>query len=263
MLLLVLILVLVAFGLLVVALLTSSVTWAWVSVAVSVAAAGVLLLDWLQRRSAVRVGDRQVPAAPAAGTLGPEPARIPGGDAITEVIPIVRPGYPEQPDATEDRAAEEASGRPGAEAQYDDERSDVQATTVLPVVQPSGSAGQPSGADPALTASSGVWSPSVTESESSSNRDADEDDGAVAVPEAGPLAPAGAGQRPESSVDLFEPAGPKLDGRPRGRRGARAGRGRAHAGRGRRAGCGPGRGTSGGRGGGEPRRRGARGRARP
>ena len=108
MLLLVLILVLVAFGLLVVALLTSSVTWAWVSVAVSVAAAGVLLLDWLQRRSAVRVGDRQVPAAPAAGTLGPEPARIPGGDAITEVIPIVRPGYPDQPDATADGATEEA-----------------------------------------------------------------------------------------------------------------------------------------------------------
>lgn len=211
MLLLVLILVLVAFGLLVVALLTSSVTWAWVSVAVSVAAAGVLLLDWLQRRSAVRVGDRQVPAAPAAGTLGPEPARIPGGDAITEVIPIVRPGYPDQPDATADGATEEASGRPGAEGQYDDERSDVQATTVLPLVQPSGSGEVPSGADPALTASSTVWSPSVTESAPSSTPDADEDDGAAAVPEAVPLAPS-AGQRPEPSVDLFEPAGPKPAG---------------------------------------------------
>ena len=56
MLLLVLILVLIAFGLLVVALLTGSVLWAWVSVGVSVAAAAVLLVDWLQRRSAVRAG---------------------------------------------------------------------------------------------------------------------------------------------------------------------------------------------------------------
>jgi hypothetical protein len=213
-LLLVLILVLVAFGLLVVALLTSSVTWAWVSVAVSVGAAGVLLLDWLQRRSAVRAGDRQVPAAPAAGTLGPEPPRIPGGDAITEVIPVVQPGYPEQPDATEDRATEEASGRPGVEGQIDDERSDVQATTVLPVVQPSGSADRPSGADPALTASSGIWSPSVTESGTSSTRNVDEDDGSGAVPEVGPLAPSGAGQRPQPSVDLFEPAGPEPTGGP-------------------------------------------------
>ena len=55
MLLLVLILVLIAFGLLVVALLSGSVLWAWGSVGVSVAAAAVLLVDWLQRRNAVKV----------------------------------------------------------------------------------------------------------------------------------------------------------------------------------------------------------------
>ena len=73
MLLLVLILVLIAFGLLVVALLSGSVLWAWVSVGVSVAAAAVLLVDWLQRRSAVRAGAGQVTPRPAVPSQGRGP----------------------------------------------------------------------------------------------------------------------------------------------------------------------------------------------
>ena len=87
MLLLVLILVLIAFGLLVVALLSGSVLWAWVSVGVSVAAAAVLLVDWLQRRSAVRAGAE-------AGDAAPRPSQVPGRDPVvepaTEVIPAIR-----------------------------------------------------------------------------------------------------------------------------------------------------------------------------
>ncbi len=56
MLLLVLILVLLAFALLVVALLSGNVIAAWVSVGLSVVAAVVLLIEWLQRRSAVKAG---------------------------------------------------------------------------------------------------------------------------------------------------------------------------------------------------------------
>jgi hypothetical protein len=69
-LLLVLILVLVAFGLLVVALLTGNVLCAWLSVAVSVAAAVVLVVDWLQRRSALKAG-----AAAGAQTASTPPPR--------------------------------------------------------------------------------------------------------------------------------------------------------------------------------------------
>src|SRR5689334_20466118 len=89
MLLLVLILVLIAFGLLVVALLSGSVLWAWVSVGVSVAAAAVLLVDWLQRRSAVRAGAGAADAAPTAvpGPMGRDPVVEPA----TEVIPAIRP----------------------------------------------------------------------------------------------------------------------------------------------------------------------------
>ena len=88
MLLLVLILVLIAFGLLVVALLSGSVLWAWVSVGVSVAAAAVLLVDWLQRRNAVKAGAAAAAmdqGAPAAGTLDMDP--------VTEVLPVIpQPG---------------------------------------------------------------------------------------------------------------------------------------------------------------------------
>ncbi len=83
MLLLVLILVLIAFGLLVVALLSGSVLWAWVSVGVSVAAAAVLLIDYLQRRSAVKAGAQAgaVSAPPSTGSAEVEP--------VTEVLPVI------------------------------------------------------------------------------------------------------------------------------------------------------------------------------
>lgn len=93
MLLLVLVLVLIAFGLLVVALLSGSALWAWVSVAVSVVAAGVLLIDWLQRRSAVRTADRQqaAQAAPPGWTSF-------DADPVTEQIPVIRPQAVASPD---------------------------------------------------------------------------------------------------------------------------------------------------------------------
>ena len=88
MLLLVLILVLVAFGLLVVALLTGNVLSAWLSVAVSVAAAVVLIIDWLQRRSAVKAG-----RAGAESTSAPAPESPPEDlDPVTEVLPVYTPG---------------------------------------------------------------------------------------------------------------------------------------------------------------------------
>jgi len=86
-LLLVLILVLVAFGLLVVALLTGNVLSAWLSVAVSVAAAVVLVIDWLQRRSAVKAGK-----AGAESTSAPSPSTSHEDlDPVTEVLPVYSP----------------------------------------------------------------------------------------------------------------------------------------------------------------------------
>ena len=96
MLLLVLILVLVAFGLLVVALLTGNVLSAWLSVAVSVAAAVVLIIDWLQRRSAVKAG-----RAGAESTPAPRPQTSHEDlDPVTEVLPVYTPesDEPEEPE---------------------------------------------------------------------------------------------------------------------------------------------------------------------
>ena len=90
MLLLVLILVLIAFGLLVVALLSGSVLWAWVSVGVSVAAAAVLLVDWLQRRSAVRAGAEAGDAAAPRRPVAARPDRDPVVEPATEIIPAIR-----------------------------------------------------------------------------------------------------------------------------------------------------------------------------
>ncbi len=137
MLLLVLILVLIAFGLLVVALLSGSVLWAWVSVGVSVAAAAVLLVDWLQRRSAVRAGAEagdvaSAPSAPAPVLQAPE--REPAVEPVTEVLPTVRAA--EAPEA-----AAPAGGDPAA-----DERPDTRETVVLRAFAPSGSTEGPSGA---------------------------------------------------------------------------------------------------------------------
>jgi hypothetical protein len=153
-LLLVLILVLIAFGLLVVALLSGSVLWAWVSVGVSVAAAAVLLVDWLQRRSAVRAGadagDAAAPAVPSQ-VAGREPVVEPA----TEVIPAVRTTPPPPP-------AEPRGGAGDGPPADGDERQQVQETVVLPPLAPSGSSGQPPGAHGGIGPVEPIWSHSVT-----------------------------------------------------------------------------------------------------
>ncbi|MEJ3658962.1 hypothetical protein WEH80_39000 [Actinomycetes bacterium KLBMP 9759] len=170
MLLLVLILVLLAFGLLVVALLSSTVMWAWVSVAVSVAAAIVLLIDWLQRRAAVRAGARS--ALESGGqSFGPPP--VPAAEPpepVTEVLPVIPPPVPavaERPapdaDADAGTALVQAAEPPTTAAAFD-AGSDNQQTVIMPVVQPSGSSVRPSGAEDETTASRADSSPSVTES---------------------------------------------------------------------------------------------------
>lgn len=150
MLLLVLILVLIAFGLLVVALLSGSVLWAWVSVGVSVAAAAVLLVDWLQRRSAVRAGAEAGDAAPLASSQ-------PGGagsvaEPATEIIPAIRANT----SAPESRTGPPVVG---------DERQEVGETVVMPPLAPPGSAGQPSGAHGGIGSSEPNWSQNVTNAE--------------------------------------------------------------------------------------------------
>lgn len=158
MLLLVLILVLIAFGLLVVALLSGSVLWAWVSVGVSVAAAAVLLVDWLQRRSAVRAGadaGRATPL-PAAGAVPPPhlPGRDPVVEPATEVLPVVRPDATLVASSPVDADTALTDGR--------DERPDPQETVVLRAVAPPGSSKRPSGAPDGTGSPEAVSSPSVT-----------------------------------------------------------------------------------------------------
>lgn len=147
MLLLVLILVLIAFGLLVVALLSSSVLWAWVSVGVSIAAAAVLLVDWLQRRSAVRAGAEAGHAGPSGRTAVPQ-FREPVVEPATEVLPVVdQRGEPEASDARRD------------------ERSGAEETVVLRALAPSGSAEGPSGARGGTASSPSSSSQRVTNAE--------------------------------------------------------------------------------------------------
>ncbi len=153
MLLLVLILVLIAFGLLVVALLSGSVLWAWVSVGVSVAAAAVLLVDWLQRRSAVRAGAEAGDAAPpqsASASALPASERDPAVEPVTEVLPTVRAA-----DAPE--GAAQAVGDPAA-----DERPDTRETVVMRAFAPSGSTEGPSGAPGGIGPAGPQSSQSVT-----------------------------------------------------------------------------------------------------
>jgi hypothetical protein len=158
-LLLVLILVLIAFGLLVVALLSGSVLWAWVSVGVSVAAAAVLLVDWLQRRSAVRAGAEAGDAVPTPAAAPVPPPHTPEqGSAVepaTEVIPAVGAGGPrdEAPPQEADRAAD---GR-------HDERPDTRETVVMRAFAPPGSSEGPSGADGGIDPSGPISSQSVTD----------------------------------------------------------------------------------------------------
>jgi hypothetical protein len=193
-LLLVLILVLIAFGLLVVALLSGSVLWAWVSVGVSVAAAAVLLVDWLQRRSAVRAGaeagDAAAPAIPSEVA-----GRDPVAEPATEVIPAVR--------AATSRP-ESQSGPPDG----GDERQEVQETVVLHSLTPPGSSGQPSGAHSGIGPVEPSWSQNVTNVEATSRPPvAHEGDGPSAAAPADPDAEDTvkvAGAVPENSA---EPAG--------------------------------------------------------
>lgn len=152
MLLLVLILVLIAFGLLVVALLSGSVLWAWVSVVVSVAAAAVLLIDWLQRRNAVKAGTDA-----AAGT-GPDASRPRSEvEPVTEILPVIPPsGVPMA-------GAGGVNGAPrDVPAARFDQVLDGTQTVIMPVVQPSGSSDRPPGATPGISPSGGDSSPSVT-----------------------------------------------------------------------------------------------------
>ena len=152
MLLLVLILVLIAFSLLVVALLSGSVLWAWVSVAVSVAAAVVLLIDYLQRRSAVRAGAE-------AGTVATPPgSTLPEAEPVTEVLPVI-PRSGAAAGGDEDAGSDQ---KDQSTALFDQE-ADSQQTIVMPVVQPPASTDRPSGASSGTTPSSGDSSPTVTE----------------------------------------------------------------------------------------------------
>jgi hypothetical protein len=138
-LLLVLVLVLIAFGLLVVALLSGSVLWAWVSVGVNVAAAAVLLVDWLQRRSAVKAGTEAGDATPTPPAAPVPPPHMLGGEQAvepaTEVFPTVRAD-----------GRYDAVGPDRAAGARHDERPDTRETVVLRAFPPSGSAGGPSGA---------------------------------------------------------------------------------------------------------------------
>ena len=163
MLLLVLILVLVAFGLLVVALLTGNVLCAWLSVAVSVAAAVVLVVDWLQRRSALKAG-AVASTQPASTPLEPRP--VADLDPVTEVLPVVQRGS--DIDGEDVGGADfdggDTSGVRASEADTRYEpRPDGQQTVILSAIKPSGSTARPSGAEGPTTSSGGPSSQNVTE----------------------------------------------------------------------------------------------------
>jgi hypothetical protein len=178
-LLLVLILVLLAFGLLVVALLSGSVLWAWVSVGVSVAAAAVLLVDWLQRRNAVKAG------AVAAGSNGAA-SGMPDIEPVTEILPVI----PASGDAGPGGPGVNGAGQSVSDDRFDRLMDGTQ-TVVMPAVQPSGSSERPSSAPGGISSSSGNSSLSVTKSGGdrpsstppSSDSDATGDAGSGAAPE--------------------------------------------------------------------------------
>lgn len=167
MLLLVLILVVLAFGLLVFALQAGSVLAAWVSVGLSVAAALVLLVDWLQRRSAMRAGaasleavSERPPQRDRDAAHDPEPA--------TEVLPVIPPSGP-LPVQDHGPAGADSPTMVGSPHGTPDEGgverdADAEPTVLMPAVQPSGSSARPSGATPGVTGSSGSSSLSVTKS---------------------------------------------------------------------------------------------------
>lgn len=183
MLLLVLILVVLAFGLLVFAPQAGSVLAAWAAVALSAIAGIVLLIDWMQRRSAMRAG---------AASLEAAGHRPPGRDRewehepepATEVLPVIPPAGPQQgqsdgPTALTPRpdpgGAEQGEG--AVDLGFGD-ADDSQQTVMMPAVQPPGSSARPSSAPPGTTGSSGSSSPSVTEtgSEVGGGAPSDEDE---------------------------------------------------------------------------------------
>ncbi len=198
MLLLVLILVLIAFGLLVVSLLSGSVLSAWVSVGVSVAAAAVLLVDWLQRRSAVRAGAEagEAPALPAAAPVPPPPVDHAGpDDPATEVLPVVPPPTA---GAFGDVAAAPEGGH--------DERRDTRETVVMRAFTPPGSADQPSGALGGIGPSDRDPSHSVTLA-AGSHRASGPSGGPGDGPDDVPGAPSAAGPDAETTVQVPGAAG--------------------------------------------------------
>ena len=196
MLLLVLILVLIAFGLLVVALLSGSVLWAWVSVGVSVAAAAVLLVDWLQRRSAVKAGAEAGDAVPTpAASPVPPPhslVREPAVEPATEVIPAIRPDAP---------YGGAASGVPEPVDGRHDERPDTRETVVLRKFPPPGSAGQPSGAPDGIAPSGPNSSQSVT-SGGQEPHGPETQGGSAGTPESDGRDAASSGADPDSEVTV-------------------------------------------------------------
>jgi hypothetical protein len=148
-LLLVLILVLVAFGLLLVALVTGTPVWAWISVVISVAAAAALVYDYVQRRAAARQGaERDGALAGSTELIEPPTAAIPAYDGMTEpateVLPVIRPGDPDEPFSVD--PAEETA-------------------VISPVGSPPGSSDRPSSAERENAGSAGASSPTVTSSE--------------------------------------------------------------------------------------------------
>ena len=156
MLLLVLILVLIAFGLLVVALLSGSVLWAWVSVGVSVAAAAVLLVDWLQRRSAVRAGAEAGDAAPI-GRLR--------RTCRTGIRSSSRPRRSSPRSAPDGSAPRESARARSSRRTVATNGGRGRRPSFCRAVAPPGSAGGPSGARGGIGPSEPNWSQNVTNSE--------------------------------------------------------------------------------------------------
>ncbi|MGI9004139.1 MAG: hypothetical protein ACR2GH_21245 [Pseudonocardia sp.] len=202
MLLLVLILVLIAFSLLVVALLSSSVLWAWVSVGVSVAAAAVLLVDWLQRRSAVKAG--AATAVPGGG--GSPPSRAPmtlraDVEPVTQVLPVQPVVPPPSRPVAAGTGAVNGGSQKGPNARFDQVWG-TQQTMVMPPLQPSSSPDRPSSAPPGITLSGGS-SPDVVKSgpDPTSDTSVSGDVGETATD-----APDGSGAQPASGEPAAAPS---------------------------------------------------------
>jgi hypothetical protein len=193
-LLLVLILILIAFGLLVVALLSGSVLWAWVSVAVSAVAALVLIVDALQRRSAVRGAASADSAAPPLDRSIPEADR-PEPEPVTEILPVMRPSAAGPPADPGGDAAARFGPADGGDR-----------TVAVSQRQPPGSDERPPGAAAGSPPATSSASPSVTATgvEASTTKvgalgaGPGSNDATVAVQSRGGQ-PAGTGDRP---VDL-------------------------------------------------------------